>query len=326
MFYSVISGLALILNLITNRGVIKNLRASSGAERDEQQTVVRYSWFIIVSNCYFFFDMFWGFLYEHHDNSILFPLLYLDTVLYFIFLYLTMLSWNHYMVSYLKAKGRRSEFLLYAAFALFVLALLYLLVNFFYPVAFSFNQNREYVPHVGRYITFILQFALYVATSTYIFCISHKSIGQEKTRHVAVGLTCIVMEFAVIMQILFPEYPFYSMGLLIGICVIHSYVELGARKEKEIYDNLARALAEDYAAMYYIDIETGEYQEFAISQEYVSMAVPAAGRDFYAEVQANIGKYTYPDDAELARTLHKKEKMLENLEGRTTFSYKYKSQ
>ncbi|MBQ2318224.1 MAG: diguanylate cyclase, partial [Lachnospiraceae bacterium] len=127
-----------------------------------------------------------------------------------------------------------------------------------------------------------------------------------------------------ILQILDSAKPFYAMGLIIGICLIHSYVELGENKKKSVYDNIAKGLAEDYAAMYYIDTETGEYQEYVASEEYKSMNVPVIGRDFYAETQANIDAYVHPDDRELARSLHHKETMLANLEGRKSYSYKYR--
>ena len=161
-------------------------------------------------------------------------------------------------------------------------------------------------------------------TSTYMIHIARRSSGAERVRYSAVGLTCLVMELFLILQILDPSYPFYAMGLSVGICVVHSFVEASEKKEKEIYDHIARGLAEDYEAMYYINIETGEYREFATSKEYESMNVPVEGRDFYAETIANVDKYVHPDDREFAAGLYNKETMLKNLEGRKSYSYKYR--
>ena len=324
MSYSIVSILALILNFIINREALRSIKAGPGEQRNELQAAIRYRFFLIVSNCYFVADIGWGILYEHHESNALFPFLYSDCVLYFIFMFLTMLAWIRYVVAYLNRRGRRSKAMLYAVWFMFALALIYLMVNRFHPFIFSFNANHEYIPEPGRHIAYLLQIALYVVTSTYMLYIAHKSIGRERGRYIAVGLTCVVMELFLILQILNPLYPFYAMGLLIGICVIHSFVELGEKKEKEIYDSIARGLAEDYAAMYYIDIETGEFQEYVASQEYRDMNVPIAGRDFYAETQANIEKFVHPDDWEVAKKLHQKETMLSNLEGRKTYSYKYR--
>ena len=133
-----------------------------------------------------------------------------------------------------------------------------------------------------------------------------------------------MLDFFLILQLLEPKYPFYAAGLIITICVIHTYVEAGERKEKEIYDNIARSLAEDYETMYYINIKTGEYLEFSASNEYASMKVPVLGRNFYEETNENIERYVHPDDREFAKTLYSKEIMLKNLEERNSYSYKYR--
>ncbi|MCR4713898.1 MAG: diguanylate cyclase [Treponemataceae bacterium] len=324
MSYSIISALALILNLIINRESFKNIRCWFGKLKNEQQSVTRYRYFLLAANCYFIADIAWGILYENHEIDAIFPVLYFDCVLYFLFMFFTMLTWMRYIVAYLDKRGRKSKALLYAVWTMFTLALIYLLINYFYPFIFSFNEQHEYITEPGRHIAFILQIVLYVVTSTYMLLIAHKSTGSEKARYAAVGLTCLVMELFLIFQILDSRYPFYATGLIIGICVVHSFVEARERKEKEIYDNIATSLAEDYDAMYYINIETGEFSEFSTSQEYASMNVPVGGRDFYAETLANIERYVHPDDREFARNLYSKEAMLKNLEGKKSYSYKYR--
>lgn len=324
MSYSIISFLALILNLIINRETLKKIRVRSSTIKHEQQSVIRYSHFLTIANCYFIVDIAWGLLYEHHYIEKLYPALYLDCLLYFLFIFLTMLSWMRYIVAYLDRHGRRSKILLYSVWSMFTLALVYLIINHFYPFIFSFNEQHEYITHSGRHIAFLLLIVLYFVSSIYMFCIAHKSTNAEKPRYIAVGLSFLVMDLFLILQILDFRYPSYAIGLLIGICVIHSFVEASEMKEKEIYDNIARSMAEDYEAMYYINIETGEYMEFSASKEYSSMNVQMEGRDFYAEVSANIVKYVHPDDREFSLTLHKKDTILKNLENKKSFSYKYR--
>ncbi len=324
MSYSIISILALILNLIINYEAFRHFRLCFGDREPEQRVVIRYSHFLTAANCYFISDIAWGFLYEHHDIQGLFPFLYTDCILYFIFMFLTMLTWIRYVVAYLDKKGRRSKILLCAVWTMFMLGLVYLMINHSYPFIFSFNTAHEYITEPGRHIAFILQIALYMVTTIYMFYIARKSIGGEKVRYMAVGFTCLVMDLFLILQILDPRYPAYAMGLMIGICVIHSFVEAGEKKEKEVYDHIATGLAEDYEAMYYIDIETGEYREFSTSEEYEAMKVPVEGRDFYAETQANIERYVHPNDREFARSLYSKETMLNKLDERKSYSYKYR--
>ncbi len=324
MSYAIISLLALILNLIINRDTFLNLRGQSSELSSDIKFITRYRHFLTASNCYFIADIGWGILYEHHNINSLFPYLYIDCVLYFLFMFMTMLTWIRSIVAYLDKRGRKTKALLYAVWAMFTLALIHLIINYFYPFIFSFNEQHEYITEPGRHIAFILQIALYIVTSTYMLYIAHKSTGGEKFRYTAVGFTCLVMEFYLILQILDSRYPSYATGLIIGICVIHSFVEAGERKEKEIYDNIAKSLAENYDAIYYINIDTGRYREFSKSSEYESMKVPVDGRNFYDETRANVEKYVHPDDREFANSLYRKEAILHNLEGRDSYSYNYR--
>ena len=127
MYYSLASQLALILNLIVNRGALRNIWTKPGADRREQKALIRYSWFIIAANCYFASDIAWGFLEAHHENPALFPIFYSVTVFYFIFQFWTMLAWLRYIVAYLDKRGRRSKILLYSAWTFFVIGLIYLI-------------------------------------------------------------------------------------------------------------------------------------------------------------------------------------------------------
>lgn len=324
MSYSVISAFSLILNIILNYDTFKGSSILYKGNKAERRAMVRYSYFIIAADCYFIVDIAWGILYKMHDIDAVFPFLYIDCLLYFFFMFLTMLTWIRYIVAYLDKRGRRSKTLLYGVWFMFTLCLVNIVVNCFYPFIFSFNEKHEYVPQPGRHIAFFIQILLYMVTSTYMLHIARKASGKERRRYIAVGLTCLSMEIFLIIQILDPRYPSYAMGLMIGIVIIRSFVEASEMMEKEVYDHIATGLSEDYEAMYYIDTETGEYQEFSTSEEYEAMNVPALGRDFYAETALNVERFVHPDDREFAASLYTKETMLKNLEGRKSYSYKYR--
>ncbi len=324
MYYSSIGIMALVLHFIMNREALRNsgtrlIRGEAGLKES-----ARYRYFLISVTCYYVVDIAWGLLYEHHDNPKLFAIIYSDTIFYFIFMFLTMLAWIRYVVAYLYKRKRPSKALLYAVWFLFTLGLICLMVNRFHHFIFSFNDKHEYIAERGRYIAFLLQILLYMVTSSYLLYIARKSNSRERFRYIAVGLAGLVIGFFQILQILFADFPFYSMGLTIGTCLIHLFVEEGEKIEKTIYDNIARSLAEDYEAIYYIDIETGEYSEFAKSTEYDNMKVPVKGKDFYAETRENAARYAHPDDREFAISLYYKEIITKNLEGRGSYSYKYR--
>lgn len=324
MFYTLISGLALILNLIVNRGACQNVKVQEGMPMERQLPRIRYSVFVIVSSCYFFVDAAWGLFDTFHENNVAYHLLYVDTLLFFLFMILTMITWIRYIVAYIGKQGRRSDVLLYVVTGLFFVALISLLINFFYPFIFYFDEHHGYVPLPGRHILLIVQIALYLVTAVYMLFVAVRSYGEQKVRYYAVGSACVALEIFLILQVLSVWHPFYAMGLIIAICLVHSFIEMSERKEKRIYDSIARGLAEDYAAMYYINIETGEYQEYITSQQYRDMNIPVSGKDFYGESTANVEQFVYPEDLNVARGLYTKEVMKQQLEGRTTYSYKYR--
>lgn len=317
--------MALVLNNIINHDTLQILRTKPAGPKGETRTDQRrHAQFLVAANCYFIADLAWGVLYAFHDKDALFPVLYIDCFLYFFFMFLSMLTWIRYIVAYLNKRGRKSKTLLYAVWAMFTLTLINLFVNIFRPFIFSFNDAHEYIPGSGRHLAFVVQIALYLVTTLYMFYIAHKAVGGEKARYYAVGLTCFSMEVFLILQIFAPNYPFYAAGLMVGIGVIHTFVEAGEKKEKMIYDHIANSLAEDYDAMYYINIETGEYREFAASSKYASMKVPVGGKDFYTETQANVDRFVHPDDRQFASGLYTKEVMLKKLEHKKSYSYKYR--
>ena len=309
MSYSIIGLLALILNLIINRETLKIVRE----RENERRAVARYRYFLAAANCYFVTDIAWGLLYERREVAAVFPFLFLDCSLYFLFMFLTMTAWIRYVLSYLNQRGLRGKILLSMVWTMFTIALVFLAINFFHPYIFSFNERHEYVTELGRHIAFVLQIVLYVAASIYTFYAASKLSGGRKSRHVAVGLTCLVMELFSVWQILQPQHPIYAMGLIVGICVIHSFVEARERKEKEIYKNtrredqkkrvtftqIAEALAANYDLIYYVDAKDASYISYECRNIYGKLDVQKSGDDFFADSQNDIPNVVHKGDRDL---------------------------
>ena len=324
MSYSGTGLLALIIHLLINRLPLKFQKNTDVLFNRNQDEVSRYKSFLWVVTLYYISDILWGILYEHHDVDALFPFLYFVTVLYFIFMFMSLLMWLRYIAAYLDKRHRKSRILLCTVWVMFIAGLIYLMVNCFHPVIFSFNEHHEYVAESGRHIAYMLQCVIYFVTSLYLLINASKATGKEKTRYVAVALSCLIIEVFQILQIVDAFMPYYAIGLLIGTAVIHSFVQEGEKREIAAYDNIARSLAADYEAIYYIDIKTGEFREYSASKEYASLNVPSEGEDFYKETRANVERYAHPDDVEFAKSLYYKKTMLKNLQGKKSFSYKYR--
>lgn len=324
MIYAMVPASLLIINLILNFESLKNYGLSEKNRSKNRRVAVRFNHFIIAASIYLMVDLTWGILYEQREITALFPLIYLLTVFYFMFMLLTMLTWTRYMVAYLDKGGWRSTMLLYGVWVLFVLGVICLVLNRFYHFMFFYNEAHEYIGETGRNVSFLFQIFFYAFITAYMFRVAHKSTGRQRTRYHAVAVTSVVLGASLVLQIFFALLPSYAIGLTIGICVVNSFVNASERKEKRVRDHITSVMAEEYEAIFYIDIETCEYLTFAESAKYMDLNAKATGRDFFKEALESIDVCVYPDDKEYARTFFDKENLLKNLEGRRSFSFKYR--
>ncbi len=235
-----------------------------------------------------------------------------------------MLTWTRYLVAFLDKSGRRSTVLLYGVWSMFGIGLICLMLNRFYHFMFSYNDAREYIGESGRNISFILQIAFYTVLSVYMLYVAHRSIGRTRVRYRAVAMTSTVLGVFLIFQILYAFLPSYAIGLMIGICLVHTFVQLGEKKDNEIHNHIASVMAEDYEAIFYIEVESGEFLTFAMSEKYKTINSRSTGKDFFGEVLESIDECVYPEDREYAKSFYNKEAMLKNLEDRRSFSFKYR--
>jgi len=329
MLYAITPASMLILNLILNWELFTTygffIRKHSDRTHDKQNLVnVLYNRFLLSACLYIVVDMTWGLLYEHKEVSAFFPYIYYLTVFYFMFMLLTMLTWTQYMVAYLDKSGWRTNLLIHLVWALFITGVVCLILNRSYHFMFSYNDKHEYIGEVGRNISFLLQIAFYAVITTYMMYVAHNSTGRQKTRYKAVAGTSMVLGIFLTFQIIYALFPFYALGLLIGVCLIHSFVQTSEKTEKEVYNHIASAMAEDYDAIFYIDIESCEYQSFSKSKEYMDIESIETGKDFFTDALKSIDECVYSEDIEYAKSFYNKETMLKNLEGRHSFSFKYR--
>lgn len=324
MLYAITPAAMLILILILNWELLANYGFFEKKQDTQNVVHVRYNWFLLASCSYLIVDMTWSLLYAHKEVQAFFPFIYYLTDLYFIFMLLTMLTWTRYMVAYLNKGGRSSRVLVYIVWALCIIGVVCLILNRFYHLMFSYNEKNEYIGEVGRNVSFLLQIVFYVAITTYMIYVANNSNGRQKFRYKVVAATSMVQGIFLTFQIIYALFPCYAVGLLIGISMIHTFVQSGEKKDKEIRDNIAYAMAEDYEAIFYIDLESGEYMTFSKTKKFMSMNIMTLGKDFFKEALEGITKTTYPGDLEYAKQFYNKETLLKFLENRTSFSFKYR--
>lgn len=326
MYYSGFCIIALIHHIIINYDILKN-----GGKDSSKGPHYRYRQFLFALLAFYVTDLLWGFA----EQSGILILAYVDTMLFFATMAFSVLFWTRYVVAFLDKSGRKAKVFLGAGWAILTLVLFLLVVNIFNPTIFSFTEENGYVPETGRYFILAAQFLMFLVTSVYSLVVSAKTQGRERVHYLAICLSGAVMAFFIGMQVFDAFYPYYTIGCFFANCLVHVFVEedekkeqdritANAQKEKERYSQIASSLAAEYDAIYYIDIESGEYMEISSSESYKSLNIPLVGTDFYADTLNNIKKYAHPDDRMFAESMYHKEAMLSNLKGRNSYSYKYR--
>ncbi|MEE3468483.1 MAG: GGDEF domain-containing protein [Eubacterium sp.] len=340
MYYASFGILSLVLTLIINYEFIFNVK-----ERVKSQAARRYRFFLFSVMAYYVSDILWGFLYGEH----LIPLAYADTVLYFFTMVVSVLLWARFVVSYLDTQDSFAGFLTYAGWTVFLFEVMCLIINIFRPIIFEFNTNQEYIPGFVRYITLIMQVVLFLLASLRTIIHAAKAEGKERIRNKTVGACGIVMSVFIVLQTLYAFLPYYAIGLLIGTCLIHIFVEedrkldqaieldeiqkqaeiehqekMMAKKKNITFNRIAESLALNYDMIYYVDTRDDSYVGYASNDSYGKLELKRAGDDFYKDSRADLSKTTFPDDKERVMSFIDRDYLLTTLEKRKQCSLDYR--
>ena len=255
MTYSIIGLLAAIILIITNRDVFW---PAKGVAFSKTQRLYRN--FLLVVLGFYITDGMWGVLY----NLRLMDILYVETILFFVAMAAVLLFWTQYVTAYLESNNAFGTILQYAGRILFVIEVVVLIVNIFYPVKFWFDENYAFQTGVMRYFTLYAQTLIFLITSIYTLRVTAKSEGKVRRRNLTIGLFGIAMTAMIILQIYFPLWPCLTIGYMFGTCLLHSFV---VEDEKEEY---RRELEET------LHREKAQRQELAESREALQDALDAA--------------------------------------------------
>ena len=213
--YSVIGFIAIAVQLIINNRVmfISGVTGEGKADRV-------YRMLILSIFAYYITDTLWGILAGL--NWI--PLLFADTTIYYVAMSLIIVYFYMYLVAYLGLKDWKSRFFNLFGMAFFALEIIFLIINFFKPCFFWFDDSDAYVAGPIRYIALWVQIAMFAFSSVITLFDALKMEGTRRRRHLAIFFFSLIMLVAIIFQERYPLLPFYALGCLLGSCVLHVYV------------------------------------------------------------------------------------------------------
>lgn len=212
MLYTVIGILAIALH------VILNYRYIFGDKRGVNRGFTSY---LMVVLAYYVTDMLWGALDSIH---LMIPL-YIDTMLYFVAMAFSTFFWCRYVVSDCALEARSGRLLIVTGYLFCVFEIVAQIVNCFVPLYFEFDSFQVYHPLILRYVSVAFQVVLLAMASVEIFIAARRNRQSLSRRALIMGLFCIVMIAAVIIQVLHSLYPLYTMGLMVGSSMFSVFVQ-----------------------------------------------------------------------------------------------------
>jgi len=173
--------------------------------------------------------------------------------------------WTEYTVLYLNQDNLYGKILPWVGRSFLIVEVIALIVNFFYPFFFWFDEAGAYHAGVVRYIMLYVQIVLFAVSSLQTFSVSIQSTGVKQRRHYTMFILGIAMIIAIVLQIYYPLLPIYTVGYLLGCCVLHAYVvEDESDEHFEILThnlNIISYMANVYSCSYYVNMQTGQYYE-----------------------------------------------------------------
>jgi signal transduction histidine kinase len=158
--------------------------------------------------------------------------------------------WCHFAVAYLDISRWAARMVSWFGYAILSLFIILLMANCFNGCLFSFDAAGNYMPTSLRNRIFFLLAVLNVIMAVFVLVKSFGNHDSARRRSLMVFLFCITMAVAIVFQILWPLWPYYALGCLVGNCFLHVFVIEDER------DDLRRAVIEhEQEAKHAADLE-----------------------------------------------------------------------
>ena len=223
MYYSSFGILALLILLITNYDILKKSNKNTLSS-----PAILYRQFLFSVMAYYITDILWGILASFKIKTFA----YIDTQIYFAVMVLSVFLWGRYVIAYLEEENLFTRILYYTSLTIFVLVLVVLVVNLFIPIVFYFDEEGNYHTSPARYINLTVQLLLFFIMTVYTIYISTKRDRPVKSRYRTIGLFGLAMTIFIALQAMYPFLPFYAMGVMLGTCLLHTFVLEDEKEEK----------------------------------------------------------------------------------------------
>ena len=263
MYYSAIGLLAVLILIIVNWDILNK----DWITQDKPAWKI-YRRFLLVVLVYYVTDILWGILESYKLSTGLF----IDTTVYFIVMAVGIACWADYTVAYLEEKNSFGRFLVYACRFITVVIAIASIVNIFVPILFTVSHDCIYKALPLRYVGLVCQIMMLLIISVYALysMIYADKATVNRTRFRILASFGIAMAIFLFIQLWFPLLPLYSIGYMLGTCMLHSFVASDEREDykreleeskkvNELNDTITSLLNNMTGMTFSKDAETGVY-------------------------------------------------------------------
>lgn len=251
MAYSVVGFISIFIHLIVNIDIFLHIK------KKRFPGAGYYLLFLLGVIIYHITDTIWGVLYENKLRIAVIA----DTAVYFIAMAVSILFFGLFVYHYL-GTNKKTKPVLIAGLIVFLIQIGFVITNFFYPVLFSVSEECVYTTEPARYGMLIIQELMYLVISVFVFVTAKGQTGSLKRRYLTIGLFGVFMFIFITLQAIFYLQPLYSLGFVLGVTALHSFViedemanqrdQLEEAKNEILIDTLTGAMSKHA----YVDRET----------------------------------------------------------------------
>ncbi len=221
-YYSSIVLLAAVILVIENHDILLGRDVSPVIPVRE-----RYKKFLYGVLVYYAVDALWGVF----DSLRLSSWLFADTTVYFVALASGIMLWTRFVVAYLEEDTAFSRFLFNAGHIFFAVVSALVVLNCFTPLLFWIDEEGLYHANDARYALLLVQIALFLLASFYAFRAMSQAQGAKRKRYRTVCVFGVAMATFLSIQWSYPFLPLYTVGYMLGTCLMRTFVILDTRDE-----------------------------------------------------------------------------------------------
>ena len=271
--YSVIAFLAMVIHVIINYDALpwRKISAAHGARE--------YRFFLAGIFWYYITDASWGVLAGLHWTKVL----YVDTAFYYLAIAVSVLTLCRFIVAYLVVRGWRAQVLSWFGYLLLAMYIVLLVTNLFNNCVFHFDEQGNYVAGLLRKLLFYPLAATSFLMAILAFMKARGRSDAMRRRYMVVFLFCLTLAAAVVLQILWPLWPFYALGCLVGNCFFHVFVVEDERAD------LRRAVIEHEQTMKHMNELEKALERARAAEQARSMFFSTVSHDIRTPLNAIIG-------------------------------------